>query len=166
MQRMADHSDVPYIVIERRSGAVTPFLWGALVGAAAALLWAPRSGRDTQRELHGAADRLGFALRERVGEARDTVAEVVDGVRQRVQDQVDSVRDAVETRTEGVRQAVEAGRTAARDAREDLEQRVADAKRAAGEGVVRDDTPGAGVADVSVVVTEVVEERPFRPNSP
>jgi gas vesicle protein len=161
---MADHSDVPYIVVERRSGAVAPFLWGALVGAAVTLLWAPRSGRETQRELQSAADRLSAALRDRVGEARDTVAEAVDGVRQRVQEQVDSVRDAVETRAEGVRQAVDAGRQAALDAREELEHRVTEAKRAAAQGAGRGDPPGGAGADVSVVVTEVVEERPFRPD--
>jgi gas vesicle protein len=154
---MADQSEIPYIVIERRSGAVTPFLWGALVGAAVALLWAPRSGRETQRELQRSADRLGFALRERVGDARGAVGEAVDGVRQRVQEQVESVREVVENRSEGVRQAMEAGRQAARDAREELEQRVAEAKRSAAA-----DVPAGG--DVSVVVTEVVEEHPFRPD--
>jgi gas vesicle protein len=158
---MADYDDLPYIVIERRSGAVAPFLWGALVGAAVALLWAPRSGRETQQELQEAAERLQIAMRERVGEAREAVVGKMDGVRQRVQEQVEAVRDAVETRTEGVRQAVESGRQAAQDAREELQRRVAEAKRDATQTPAP--APGAHAADVDVVITEVVEER--SPNS-
>jgi gas vesicle protein len=166
---MADHHDLPYIVIERRSGAVAPFLWGALIGAAVALIWAPRSGRETQEELQGAVDRLGSALRSRVDDARESVVEAVDGVRHRVQDRVEAVRDAVENRAEGVRHAVESGRQAAREAREELEHRVSEAKRAATQPSASPGVPGVPGApdahtevDVDVVITEVVEERPPR----
>lgn len=149
---MADYDDLPYIVIERRSGAVAPFLWGALIGAAVALLWAPRSGRETQRELREAAERLRLAARERVDDARDAVDEVVGGVRQRVQEQVEAVREAVETRAEGLRHAVESGRRAARDARHELEARLAEAKREArGE-------PATELAGADVVASEIGSE--------
>jgi len=160
---MAHHDELPQIIIERRSGAVVPFLWGALVGAAVALLWAPRSGRDTQRELHGAADRMSSALRSRVDEARDAVVDAADGVRQRVTDRFDGVRDAVETRAEGVRQAVDSGRRAAEDARFELEQRVAEAKREARRAST-DPVAPALEREPDVVITEIVEERPPRPD--
>jgi gas vesicle protein len=143
---------------------VLPFLWGALAGAAVALLWAPRSGRETQRELQEAAERVTFAVRDRVDDARGAVVDAVDGVRQRVHDQVDAVRDAVETRAEGVRHAVESGRRAAQEARDELEQRVADAKRSAATPAGFGGAGGPAVAEVDIVVTEVIEERPTRPD--
>jgi gas vesicle protein len=160
---MAHHDELPQIIIERRSGAVVPFLWGTLVGAAVALLWAPRSGRDTQRELHGAADRMSSALRSRVDEARDAVVDAADGVRQRVTERFEGVRDAVETRAEGVRQAVDSGRQAAEDARHDLEQRVAEAKREARRASTDPVAPPLE-REPDVVITEIVEERPPRPD--
>jgi len=162
---MAQHDELPQIIIERRSGAVVPFLWGALVGAAVALFWAPRSGRDTQRELQGAADRMSAALRSRVGEAKDAVTDAADGVRQRVHERFDSVRDAVETRAEGVREAVDTGRRAAEDARTELEQRVAEAKREAARAPADPVVDPAGAGEPEVVITEIIEERPPRPGS-
>jgi gas vesicle protein len=158
---MAHHDELPYIVIERQSGAVLPFLWGALLGATVALLWAPRSGRETQTQLHEAADRLGNALRDRVDDARGSVSDVVDDARQRVQDRFGAVRDAVETRTEGVKHAFESGRRAAQEAREELEFRVAEAKRAVETDPLDLDLPDEDI-HVDVVVTERVEERPSR----
>jgi gas vesicle protein len=149
---MRDHDDLPYIVIERQSGAVVPFLWGALVGAAVALLWAPRSGRETQRELRLAGERMKEAASIRVNDARSAMAGAVDGVRQGVREQFDSVRDAVETRAEEVKDAVESGRRAARDARSDLERRVAEAKREAELGAEAE----RAVSDI--VVTDVTIE--------
>lgn len=156
---MAHHDDLPYIVIERRSGAVLPFLWGALVGAAVALLAAPRSGRETQRELRLTVDRVGTAFRGRVDEMRDAVTDAVDGVRQRVHEQVDAVRETVEARGDEVRHAFDRGRRAAQDARQDLEQRVAEAKRREAEPT-SPAGPSATTVHADVVVTEVIEERP------
>ena len=55
---MRDHDDVPYIVIERSGSGMAPFVWGALMGAAAALLFAPKSGAETQRDLKERATKL------------------------------------------------------------------------------------------------------------
>jgi gas vesicle protein len=148
---MAKNNELPYIVVERRSGAVLPFLWGALIGAGVTLLWAPRSGRETQLELQDAADRLMHSLHSRVDDVREAATDAASDVRQRVQDRVEAVRDAVETRAEGVRHAVDSGRRAAQEAREELEERVAAAKRSVAEPEVD--------VDVDVVVMEVVEER-------
>jgi gas vesicle protein len=67
-----------------RSGALAlffTFLGGALVGGAAALLLAPRSGAETRRRIAGAADgaketasRLPQALREASGAAQAAFA--------------------------------------------------------------------------------------------
>lgn len=163
---MADYDDLPYIVIERRSGAVAPFLWGALVGAGIALLMAPRSGEETQRELRESARRLRTAAEDRITDARGAVVGAVEGVRDRVQERVDAVKDAISTGAEQARQAVDAGRQAARETREDLERRVSNAKSALDSdlesGILSPDAPA--VIATEVVVTEVVvEEPPPRP---
>lgn len=110
---MADHDDLPYIVIERRSGGAAPFIWGALMGAAAALLLAPRSGRETRDELRAGALRLRDRAEDTVRGVADSVTETIEDVRGEVQGRLDSARDAFE-----------AGRRAARETRADMEQRV------------------------------------------
>ncbi|HEX5520577.1 MAG TPA: YtxH domain-containing protein [Longimicrobiaceae bacterium] len=183
---MAHHDEVPYIVLERRSGATVPFLWGALIGAGVALLFAPRSGTATQAELRRGFGRLRLAAEDRVYEARDNVADAVERTRENVFDQLDGLRDAVEAKLNHARDAVEAGRRAADERRDDLRERVTDAKRAYGGGDLEgyDDrtdrneamtAPGAledvlaGEPDVEVVVTEIIVEEDAgdaRPSAP
>ncbi|HEV2132367.1 MAG TPA: YtxH domain-containing protein [Longimicrobiaceae bacterium] len=165
---MGDHEDLPYIVIERRSGAIAPFFWGALVGAGIALLFAPRSGEETQQELRDSARRLRTAAEDRVHDAREAVVGAVERTRDAVQDRVEAVRDAVATGAEQARQAVDAGRDAARDTREDLERRVSAAKSASafGAGTELDPlgTPPLADTDVVIIETTVIEEDVPRPN--
>lgn len=160
---MADYDDdLPAFVIETRGGAAGAgtFLLGALVGAAVALLLAPRSGSETQAEIAGAARRL-----------RDDVGGRVSGARERVEGRVqgtlESVRGGVETGVAQARAALDVGRGAARDAREELQRRVDDAKRGyrAGLAALGADGNGAGAdadegaaAGGDIVVTEVAVE--------
>lgn len=125
---MRDYDDVPYIVIERRSGGAGPFLWGALLGAGAALLLAPRSGEQTQEEIRERMRRIRSAAEDRVTDARSTVTEAITRTRDEIQERIDHVRDTIDTRTTRARDAVDAGRRAARDARSELQRRVAEAK--------------------------------------
>lgn len=112
------------IEVEQPGGLGT-FVLGALVGAGVALLLAPRSGRETQREIAN-------ALRERatgpVDGARESVSGWVDLARGRVTGRLDEVREAVDERVGRVRGAVEEGRVAARQARVELRRRVDEAK--------------------------------------
>lgn len=149
-----DDDDLPALVIETRGGSdVGTFLLGALVGAAAALLLAPRSGAETQAEIAGAARRLAGDVQGRVSGARERVGGRVSGT-------LESVKGGMETRVAQARAALDAGRGAARDAREELRRRVDDAKRSyrAGLSVVGGgEGDGAGEA-ADVVVTEVAVE--------
>ena len=152
-----DDDDLPALVIETRGGSdVGTFLLGALVGAAVALLLAPRSGAETQAGIAGAARRLRDDVQGRVSGARERVGGRVSGT-------LESVRGGVETRVAQARAALDAGRGAARDAREELQRRVDEAKRsyrsglAAVHGEAAEDGDGAGKAG-DVVVTEVVVE--------
>jgi gas vesicle protein len=153
---MADHDDVPYIVIERRSGAAGPFLWGLLLGAGAALLLAPRSGPQTQEEIRTRARRVRDLAEERANRARDSVTGAVSRTRNQIVDRLDSVRDALEVRAEQARDALDAGRRAAMDARAELERRVARAKGTAEPDGTAAPPPPPG--EIDVVVTEVVVE--------
>jgi gas vesicle protein len=122
---MRDHDEAPYIVIERDSGGgVGSFVLGALVGAGIALLFAPKSGAETQEELKEQARKLRTVAEERVREAQRQLEERLEGV-----------REGVQTRVDDVKEAVSAGRDAAADARTDLEHRLQRSKAAYRAGV-------------------------------
>ena len=153
---MREHQEGgPLVIIERHGGGAGAFLWGALLGAGAALLFAPRSGAETQEEIRQRALRLRNTAEDRVNNARKAVTDTVDRTRERVRDQVSSVREMVETRTDQARHAVEAGRRAARDARAELERRVSDAKQAVSAGSDAIRSGGVPAAEVDVVIVEV-----------
>jgi gas vesicle protein len=135
---MADHDDVPYIVIERRSGGIGAFLWGALVGAGVALLLAPRTGEETRDELRSGVRRIRDRAERTVRDLQSTVADTIDGV-----------KTEVSTRVEAARDAFEAGREAARETRSDMERRVHETRarvRAGFEAARRPPTADAGGA--------------------
>lgn len=134
---MADHDDLPYIIIERRSGGAGAFLWGALLGAGTALLLAPRSGRATRDGLRAGVFRLRDQAEDAVRHVSDTVNETIGGV-----------RGEVEGRVSAAREAFEAGRRAARETRGEMESRVRDVRAgvrggmdAARRGTVASDAP-------------------------
>lgn len=122
---MRDHNDVPYIVIEREGGGqIGSFVVGALLGAGLALLFAPKSGEETQAELREQAVKLRDAAEDRMREAQ-----------RNLEGRLDSAREGVQGRFDEVREAVEAGRSAAHDARDDLEQKLERSKAAYRAGV-------------------------------
>tara|TARA_B100000427_G_scaffold299934_2_gene281972 strand:- start:121 stop:531 length:411 start_codon:yes stop_codon:yes gene_type:complete len=122
---MRDQNDVPHIVIERDSGGgVGSFLLGAMVGAGLALLFAPKTGEETQEELKEHARKLRVVAEERVREAQ-----------RHLEDRLDVAREGVSARYEDVREAVNAGREAAMEARGDLEERLERSKSAYRAGV-------------------------------
>jgi gas vesicle protein len=145
---MRDHDDLPHFIIETEErGGFSTFLLGAALSAAAALLLAPRSGAETQRQLREFATRL----RDDAEDARETVVGLVDRTRGQVEERLGAVRGELGTRAEQARSAVDAGRRAARDARGELERRVAEAKNAYRSDAVAERTP-----DVDLVVDEVI----------
>jgi gas vesicle protein len=122
---MRDRDDAPYILVEReRSGGVGAFLLGALLGAGVALLFAPRSGAETQQQI-----------KDRATKMRDAAEEKVREVQRQLEDRIDHARTEVRGRVEQVREAVEAGRDAAREARSELETRIERSKAAYRAGV-------------------------------
>ena len=121
---MRNHDDVPVIVIERESGGFGTFILGAMIGAAAALLLAPQSGEETQREIRERARRLKDAAEDRMRDAQ-----------QQLETRLDEARHGIGDRVDAVREAVESGRQAAVDARTELERRLERSKAAYRAGI-------------------------------
>ena len=98
------------------SGVVLSFLLGALSGAALAILFAPRSGRET-REM------LGERLRETAERSRRLGEKAVERSREAAADAtsyLDRQRESLEKRRDRLSAAVEAGRQAYRDEKEKM----------------------------------------------
>jgi gas vesicle protein len=105
--------DEGYVIIERRTGNFGTFVWGMLLGAAAALLFAPKSGRETRRELSDSVYRLRDQAEDKVREVQDAVTDTVEDVRRQFEDGIDTAR-----------RAVESGKEAARASREEVERQM------------------------------------------
>ena len=67
----------PYVVIERSEPGIGSFVLGLAVGAGLALLFAPKTGEETRRELQKRVRKVG-------DQAQDFVAEVTDSVSTRI----------------------------------------------------------------------------------
>ncbi len=122
--------DEPYVVIEKSEAGTGSFLLGLAIGAGVALLFAPRSGEDTRRDLNRRAHRVKDAAHGMAEDLTDSVRDRFQEARQQVEERIDSARHAVEVKRQQVTQAVHAGRAAAAQAREDLERRIAETKAA------------------------------------
>ena len=131
--------DEPYVVIEKTEGSTGSFLLGLALGAGVALLFAPRSGQETRRELNRRAYRVRDAAQGMAEDLTDSVRDRFHEARAQVEERIDSARHAVEVKRQQVSQAVQAGRAAAAQAREDLERRIAETKASydAGANVAR-----------------------------
>jgi gas vesicle protein len=120
----------PYVVIERNEPGVSAFVVGIAIGAGLALLFAPRTGIETRRDLQRRARRIGDQAQDFVGEVTDNVTERLNSARANVESRIDSAKQAVEIKRRQVTNAVDAGRAAAQQARVELEQRIAETKAA------------------------------------
>ena len=135
MSRYDFDDDDRYVVIENHSAGVGPFLVGLAVGAGIALLFAPRSGEATRRDIKRRALRVRRAAEQVASDVADTVSDSFNDARRRVEEKIDAAREAVDMKRQQVQRAMEAGRAAAREARSELEQRLAETKAAYNAGV-------------------------------
>ena len=98
------------------SGVVLAFLLGGLTGAALAVLFAPRSGRETRDILEGrfreSAERSRLVKDKVVNRGREILDEAGE--------YVDKQREGLERRKERLAAAVDAGRQAYRDEKEKM----------------------------------------------
>ena len=100
------------------SGVILSFLLGALSGAALAVLFAPRSGRET-REILGEKLRETAERSRELGErAVEKGKEVAEEASAYVEQGVERGREALGKRRDRLTAAVEAGRQTSRDEKE------------------------------------------------
>ena len=124
------YESAPYIVVEKGGAGVGSLLLGIIVGAGAALLFAPQSGEETRRGIARSARRVQQNAQNLVEDVSGNVAEKFREVRNSVEERIEATLDAVDDKRRRVSNAYHAGRAAARDARGELEQRIADTKAA------------------------------------
>ncbi len=122
--------DEPYVVIEQKQAGIGSFLLGLAVGAGVALLFAPRTGEETRRDLQRRAREVGDQAQDLVSEITESVGSTLQQAKDKVESRIDAARDAVELKRRQVTNAVDAGRAAAQQARVELEQRIAETKAA------------------------------------
>jgi gas vesicle protein len=67
-----DERDVVYV--EREGGSLKPILFGALLGVAAGLLFAPQSGAETRRALKRRLRQARALAEEKVGELSEKIS--------------------------------------------------------------------------------------------
>jgi gas vesicle protein len=122
--------DEPYVVIEQKPAGVGSFIIGLAVGAGLALLFAPRTGAETRRDLQRRAREVGDQAQDLVSELTESVGNTLGQAKDAVETRIDATRDAIELKRRQVSNAVDAGRAAAQQARVELEQRIAETKAA------------------------------------
>jgi gas vesicle protein len=98
------------------SGVILAFMLGGLTGAALAILFAPRSGRET-REMLGEKFKDGA---ERTREVRDKVVDRGREMLDQASDYVEKQREGITTRKERLATAIEAGRQAYREEKDKM----------------------------------------------
>jgi gas vesicle protein len=79
------------------------FVAGAIVGAAAALLLAPQSGRETREQLRGYARRGEEEVRELAGKAGDAFDQAMEKGRQFLNEQKSVLGEAFDAGREAMR---------------------------------------------------------------
>ncbi len=98
------------------SGIILSFLLGGLTGAALAILYAPRSGRET-REMLGDKFREGA---DRSRELRDRAVARGREIYEDATDYVEKQKETIDKRKERLTAAIEAGRAAYREEKEKM----------------------------------------------
>ncbi len=120
----------PVVVVEKSGGGAGPFVFGALLGAAIALLLAPQSGEETRNALRVRGRDLKRSAHEKVDDLQEQFEDGYERVKARVEEGFEVARRTVEEKRVGARDALDAGKSAVHSARNELEQRLAEARSA------------------------------------
>jgi gas vesicle protein len=96
----------------RTSDMLVAFGAGALLGAAAALLLAPKSGAETRRELGELAENALERGRSATERAREKTREVTDRAREKTREAAETAGEFVRDQKERVGHAIHEGKEA------------------------------------------------------
>jgi gas vesicle protein len=124
------HEERPPVVVIERSNGIGSFLLGALLGAGAALLFAPRTGQETRDVLRTKGRQLRSKAEETAGELHERLEGGYVKARAKVEERFDRARQSIGDTREGAREAVAAGKAAVHSARDELEKRLSEAREA------------------------------------
>ena len=102
---------------------------GAAVGTVGALLYAPKSGRQTRNEIKDTTRQAGRKAGAAWGDFMDRTSEVASDVQHNIQDAADKGRHMMDDLSARMRKAVKVGRRAAEDKLEELETKFEESKR-------------------------------------
>lgn len=110
---------------EMRSG-ISRFLVGMFLGAIAALMFAPKSGKETRQQLREQADEMYEDNREKIQEQGKRALEVISGKRDMAAQRIDELKHRIQQTKEEV--AASTGREKQRAMKEAqaLEEQVQD----------------------------------------
>lgn len=103
--------------VSRASGksVITGLLIGGLIGAATALLMAPRSGEETRAEIRNKAmeyrDRTRDVVNETMSQAKTKAQELKEGVVEKADEMKNRGKQTVNQKLDQVSQAAEAGKS-------------------------------------------------------
>ena len=89
------------------SNEFTCFGIGAVLGAAAAILLAPKSGPDTRKLLRSKAEEGTDYLASRAADARDTASQAISRGKKVIKQNADNLSAAVDAGVQTYREAVE-----------------------------------------------------------
>ena len=93
-------------------GAIGALLIGGLVGAAIALLYAPKSGRETRKDIKRAARRAKNSTVDFIEDTIDDVNDFVNDLRNKAADIVDQGADLSDKAKKGIIATLEQGQKA------------------------------------------------------
>jgi gas vesicle protein len=118
---MRDGREVVYV--ERGDASAKWFLWGAIAGAAVAVLYAPATGEQTRRGLQRRLRKLRAMAEEKIDELTDELGSRREDAEEWLEDAEDEVLDEFEEDEEEVEEEV-----IAVNPRADLERRLEQAR--------------------------------------
>ncbi len=98
-----DDEEREVIYVEREGSGVGPILFGALLGLAAGLLFAPQSGEETRRVLQRRMRRVRALAEEKFGELSDRVGSERRPAAPTPREEREEVRDDLERRLAAAR---------------------------------------------------------------
>lgn len=97
------------------------FLAGGCIGAAVALLFAPKTGEETREMLGTRAKQSAEEIERRVSEGRDKLQEKKQEVSGAIQETLEKGKDTVAKQREQLNQAIESGKKAYQSQKEKLQ---------------------------------------------
>lgn len=122
------------------------FIAGAVVGAAAALLFAPRSGKETRALMSDRIEECAAKAPEPVQDVYDAVRDKVEDVADAAEPAADDIKERIEEARDRIAEQIVRNRNTAKEVAadvSDIPDDVADAAHAAKEAV-SDDTAAYG----------------------